>query len=356
MAFSFVSAQENTEITIKGEVGGIKKGRLHLLLDQGEGDVDTLASVDFKKSKFKLSTAIEEPLVAQIVLDGYQGGFTLFVEPGEQYEARLTNDNSAYIKGGRLNELYIAHIKKSDSLRVVVDALQLRYDSLRAANKFRSASKVNDSLQYNRNMWQKMTSDFLSQNDNIITAYTFYSNIMMKEVGLQEARRMYSSMGEGAKSSHYAALIRKRIKRLEETANNAIAPDFTAVTPDGEPITMSEVKGKVKILDFWASWCGPCRLNNPALRALYDEFHSKGLEIIGISLDNNAERWRAAIQKDGLSWINVSTLKGWNCDIARKYNVKAVPSLFILDENNRIIASELRGEKLKEFIKERLEF
>lgn len=356
MAFSFASAQENTEITIKGEVGGIKKGRLHLLLDQGEGDVDTLASVDFKKSKFKLSTAIEEPLVAQIVLDGYQGGFTLFVEPGEQYEARLTNDNSAYIKGGRLNELYIAHIKKSDSLRVVVDALQLRYDSLRAANKFRSASKVNDSLQYNRNMWQKMTSDFLSQNDNIITAYTFYSNIMMKEVGLQEARRMYSSMGEGAKSSHYAALIRKRIKRLEETANNAIAPDFTAVTPDGEPITMSEVKGKVKILDFWASWCGPCRLNNPALRALYDEFHSKGLEIIGISLDNNAERWRAAIQKDGLSWINVSTLKGWNCDIARKYNVKAVPSLFILDENNRIIASELRGEKLKEFIKERLEF
>lgn len=356
MAFSFASAQENTEITIKGEVGGIKKGRLHLLLDQGEGDVDTLASVDFKKSKFKLSTAIEEPLVAQIVLDGYQGGFTLFVEPGEQYEARLTNDNSAYIKGGRLNELYIAHIKKSDSLRVVVDALQLRYDSLRAANKFRSASKVNDSLQYNRNMWQKMTSDFLSQNDNIITAYTFYSNIMMKEVGLQEARRMYSSMGEGAKGSHYAALIRKRIKRLEETANNAIAPDFTAVTPDGEPITMSEVKGKVKILDFWASWCGPCRLNNPALRALYDEFHSKGLEIIGISLDNNAERWRAAIQKDGLSWINVSTLKGWNCDIARKYNVKAVPSLFILDENNRIIASELRGEKLKEFIKERLEF
>ena len=356
MAFSFASAQENTEITIKGEVGGIKKGRLHLLLDQGEGDVDTLASVDFKKSKFKLSTAIEEPLVVQIVLDGYQGGFTLFVEPGEQYEARLTNDNSAYIKGGRLNELYIAHIKKSDSLRVVVDALQLRYDSLRAANTFRSASKVNDSLQYNRNMWQKMTSDFLSQNDNIITAYTFYSNIMMKEVGLQEARRMYSSMGEGAKSSHYAALIRKRIKRLEETANNAIAPDFTAVTPDGEPITMSEVKGKVKILDFWASWCGPCRLNNPALRALYDEFHSKGLEIIGISLDNNAERWRAAIQKDGLSWINVSTLKGWNCDIARKYNVKAVPSLFILDENNRIIASELRGEKLKEFIKERLEF
>ncbi len=356
IACTFASAQEGGEITIKGEVKGVKKGTLHLLVDEGEGRLDTLVSADFKKSRFKLSTQINEPLVAQIVLDGYKGGFTLFVEPGETYEARLTDDSSAYIKGGRLNEAYTAYMKKSDSLSVIINTLQQRYDSLRSASKYRSASRVNDTLQYNKQYLQGLTTDFLSQNDNLITAYTIYSNILMKDIGLQEARRMYSSMGQGAKATHCARLIRERIKKLESTADNAVAPDFTASTPDGVEVTMSAVPGKIKILDFWASWCGPCRMNNPALRALYDEFHQQGLEIVGISLDNNAEKWKAAIAKDGLAWVNVSTLNGWNCNIARLYNVKAVPALFVLDENNRIIATGLRGEKLREFIKERLEF
>lgn len=356
MACTFASAQEAGEIRIKGEVKGVKKGRLHLLLNEGEERVDTLTSVDFKKSRFNLSAQITEPLVVQIVLDGYRGGFTLFVEPGEAYEARLTDDSSAYIKGGRLNEAYTAHIKKSDSLNILIGSLQQRYDSLRAASKFRSASRVNDTLQHNKAYLQRLTADFLAANDNIITAYTIYSNIMMKDIGLQEARRMYSAMGQGAKATHYARLIRERIKRLEETADNAVAPDFTATAPDGTEITMSTVPGKIKIIDFWASWCGPCRMNNPALKALYDEFHDAGLQIIGVSLDNSAEKWKAAIEKDGLVWVNVSTLKGWNCDIARRYNVKAVPALFVLDEQNRIIATGLRGEKLREFIKERLEF
>lgn len=357
VACSFATmAQENRDIVIKGEVDGIKRGRLYLLLNKGDNRVDTIASTEFKRSRFKLSAQIGEPLVTQIVLDGFQGGFTLFVEPGESYEARLANDNSAYIKGGRLNEAYTAHIRVSDSLQARIGSLQQRYDSLRAASKFRSASRVNDSLRVCKDIWQKMTNDFLSQNDNLITAYTIYSNIMMRELGAQEARRLYSSMGEGAKATHCAALIRERIKRLEAVADNAPAPDFTASAPDGSEVTMSAVKGKIKIIDFWASWCGPCRMNNPALKALYDEFHPKGLEIIGVSLDNSGEKWRAAIEKDGLSWVNVSTLGGWNCPVARLYNVKSVPALFVLDENNRIIASGPPGDKLREFIKERLDF
>ena len=354
---SFVAtAQEAKNITIKGEVDGVKRGRLYLLLNQGDNRVDTLAATDFKKSRFKISAKIDEPLVTQLVLDGYQGGFTLFVEPGESYEARLTNDNSAYIKGGRLNEAYTAHMRVSDSLQAKINTLQQRYDSLRAASKFRSASRVNDTLRICKNSWQQLTDDFLSQNDNLITAYTVYSNIMMRDLGAAESRRMYSSMGEGAKATHCASLIRARIKKLEKLAQNATAPDFTASTPDGTEVTMSCVKGKIKILDFWTSWCGPCRMNNPALKALYEEYHPKGLEIIGVSLDNNAEKWKAAIEKDGLTWVNVSTLGGWNCSVARLYNVKSVPALFVLDENNRIIASGLRGEKLREFIKERLDF
>jgi thiol-disulfide isomerase/thioredoxin len=117
---------------------------------------------------------------------------------------------------------------------------------------------------------------------------------------------------------------------------------------------MSTVKGKIKIIDFWASWCGPCRLNNPALKALYEEYHPKGLEIIGVSLDTNKANWEKAIEKDGLTWINVSSLKGWNCDVVRLYNITGVPSVLVLDENNNIIATGLRGEQLKMFLHENL--
>ena len=118
---------------------------------------------------------------------------------------------------------------------------------------------------------------------------------------------------------------------------------------------MSAVKGKIKIIDFWASWCGPCRLNNPALKALYDEFKDKGLVIIGVSLDTSKAAWTRAIEKDGLEWVNISSLQGWNCEVVRLYNVKGVPALFILDEDNNIIATGLRGEQLKSFLQENLQ-
>ena len=95
-------------------------------------------------------------------------------------------------------------------------------------------------------------------------------------------------------------------------------------------------------------------MNNPELKRIYEEFHDKGLEVIGVSLDEEKEDWELAIEKDGLSWVNVSSLKGWECEVARLYNVKGVPALFILDENNNIIATGLRDEHLKIFLQENL--
>ena len=132
------------------------------------------------------------------------------------------------------------------------------------------------------------------------------------------------------------------------------APDFTVYDRDGNEVHLSDFSGKPVILNFWASWCGPCRLNNPELKKIYEEFRDKGLVIIGISLDDEKEDWEMAIEADGLDWINVSSLKGWDCDIARLYNVKGVPALFILDENNNIIATGLRDEQLKIFLHENL--
>jgi peroxiredoxin len=346
-------AQE-ADIVIKGKIDGIKKGRLYMLARSSEESTDTLGSCDFKKGKFELKAVADEPLLVQLVVEGFSGGFTLFAEPGTSYKAYLCDGPDFYINGGKLNTTYTVHMRKSDSLRAVIEELQTTYDAYRSSRKFRSASLVNDTLKREKDYLREFTTGFLADNDNVISAYTIYSNIVMRDAALKETKSMYASLGEGAKNSQYGRMIKERIDRLAKTQGGAKAPDFTLPDAKGNEVTMSTVKGKIKIIDFWASWCGPCRLNNPALKALYEEYHPKGLEIIGVSLDTNKANWEKAIEKDGLTWINVSSLKGWNCDVVRLYNITGVPSVLVLDENNNIIATGLRGEQLKMFLHENL--
>ncbi|MBO7229912.1 MAG: AhpC/TSA family protein [Bacteroidaceae bacterium] len=341
-------------ITIKGKIEGIKSGKLYMVARLCEDKTDTLGFCNFKKGKFELKALLEEPVVAQIFVEGYSGGFTMLAEPGVSYKAYLSNGEGFYIKGGALNDKYTAHMAKSDSLQAIVRSLQEQYKTLRESRKFRSASLVNDTLRIEQEKLKELTMKFLADNDNLISAYTMLSNIEMRDANLRETKQIYNSMGEGAKATHCGRIIQERIERMEKTAGGALAPDFTLEDVNGNPVTMSSVKGKIKIIDFWASWCGPCRLNNPALRKLYDEFHDKGLEIIGVSLDTQKGAWMKAIEKDGLNWINVSSLKGWECEIVRMYNVSGVPSLFILNEYNRIIATGLRDEQLRIFLQENL--
>ena len=348
------SVAQTGKITVKGKIDGIKSGTLYLTARSSEEKTDTLGSCKIKKGKFKMKSAVEEPVLAQLVVGGYTGGFDMFVEPGVSYEAFLCDGDGYYIRGGELNESYTAHIKSSDSLRAVISGLQERYDAARAERKFRSASLVNDTLQREKENFRAMTQSFLQANDNIIMAYTIYSNIVMRDMGLRETRGMYETMGDGAKDTQYGRMMKERIERMMKTQGGAKAPDFTLPDVNGNPVTMSAVKGKIKIIDFWASWCGPCRLNNPELKKIYEEFRGKGLVIVGVSLDEEREDWQMAIEDDGLDWVNVSSLKGWDCEIVRLYNVKGVPALFILDENNNIIATGLRDEQLKIFLHEKL--
>ena len=108
------------------------------------------------------------------------------------------------------------------------------------------------------------------------------------------------------------------------------------------------------VVDFWASWCGPCRLENPNMVKLYQDFKDKGLTVMSVSLDEKKDKWTEAIQKDGLKWLHLSDLKGWKGEIVKLYNIDGVPTIFVLDENNRIIAKNLRGEKLRAFVEVRL--
>ena len=125
--------------------------------------------------------------------------------------------------------------------------------------------------------------------------------------------------------------------------------DFTQETPEGDLLSLSELVGKSKLLlvDFWASWCGPCRAENPNVVEVYNKYHEKGFDVLGVSLDMQKDSWIKAIQDDGLIWHNISDLKYWNNEAAKSYGISSIPSNLLLDENGIIIAKNLRGEDLR---------
>lgn len=146
-------------------------------------------------------------------------------------------------------------------------------------------------------------------------------------------------------------LVAERYNKINNpqfrTSEGSIAPELEFSDPDGKVRKLSDLRGKVVLIDFWASWCGPCRKENPHVRAMYEKYHDRGFEIFSVSLDNNKDRWKDAIAKDGLVWPNhVSDLKGWGSAAAKLYGVSSIPSTFLVDKDGRIIAKGLRGEQL----------
>ena len=146
-------------------------------------------------------------------------------------------------------------------------------------------------------------------------------------------------------------LVAERYNKINNpqfrTSEGSIAPELEFSDPDGKVRKLSDLRGKVVLIDFWASWCGPCRRENPHVRAMYEKYHDRGFEIFSVSLDNNKDRWKDAIAKDGLVWPNhVSDLKGWSSAAAKLYGVSSIPSTFLVDKDGRIIAKGLRGEQL----------
>lgn len=188
--------------------------------------------------------------------------------------------------------------------------------------------------------------------DSYVAAYILAGKLY--EYDYEKLVEKFNTLGENAKATEPGKTIADRIQKLSAVAVGQVAPDFTLNTPDGKPLSMHSIKGKVKVIDFWASWCGPCRGENPNVVKMYEKFHPKGLEILSVSLDEDKDAWLKAIEDDKLTWNHVSDLKGWQNAAAQLYCVNGIPHLVVLDENNVIVAKDLRGEELQNKVAELL--
>ena len=223
--------------------------------------------------------------------------------------------------------------------------------------EMQKAQMSNDTVTINKllkeykkfqNEMNDYSKKFIKENPDAYLSVLLLENFLMRQyLTPEEIKSYFDGLNKEVKETKSGKKIKTTLDAMTAIVIGKPAPNFSGPTPEGKTISLKETLGKVTIIDFWASWCGPCRAENPSVVALYNEFHPQGLNIIGVSLDKDAKKWKEAIAKDGLIWPHVSNLKFWEDPIAKQYNVQSIPATFILDEKGNIVAKDLRGEELR---------
>lgn len=358
------TASEN-EFMISGEAKGVFNGmRVYLKTSENGQKGSATDTAIVANEAFEFKGKIEGAEMRIITIDGIVGQTALVLEP-EQIEVTIYKDSiyKSEVRGGNNNIIfnsykngYQALVEKVNSLRQAYVLAEGNADAVREIQK-RNTILRSELKDYGLNfLKQNPDSDFSLMLLDGITGQQGFDAKMASEV--------FKLMPQALLNKPTNTIMAQKITDKINTALNTFevevgvkAPDFTAPNPDGEMITLSKILGKVTILDFWASWCRPCRIENPNFVKIYDQYHAKGLEIISVSLDRNnqKQRWVEAIEKDQLNWYNVSNLKFWQDPLAQLYNVSSIPATFILDKKGIVLATKLRGAALETKIAELLE-
>ena len=344
---------EKKKFTINGAIPEMPEGKM-IVVSQEVGRVDTLGQGDIVSGKFVIEGELDEPRVALIYVAGYGGGFVFILDTDAPYEMELFQSGKSVIRGGKLQKELNVYQEAVTEENQKIRKVKMELEEASAAKHFRTVNELKVKLEQLTAEAQKRLGVILERNkDNVLAAYVQTAG--MERMDLNGLKMCYAGLSDKAKHTGPGKLMAARIRALEGVEVDAVAPNFTLPTPEGKEIALYEVKGKLKIIDFWASWCGPCRMENPNMVKLYNDFKEKGLVVVSVSLDEKKDKWEEAIKKDGLTWLHLSDLKGWQGDVVKMYNIDAVPTILVLDENNRIIAKNLRGEKLRALVSERLE-
>lgn len=356
------SKVKDNEYLISGTAKGIENGKTAILQIQNEMGPVSKDTVKIENGKFEFKGSFPEgPEIGFIVLESVNNGMVPFILENGEINIEVDKDTipKSKISGTINNDKFQEYNDKSNVIYKKMIAFQKANQK-----KFMDAQKANDTvttnaLQKENMVYQKeldkFSETFAEKNPNILLSALLLENFIARH-SLEPAKieKLFDALATDIKKSKSGIRVGEFIKKQKPVNVGAKAPNFSAPNPEGKLITLKESLGKVTIIDFWASWCGPCRAENPNVVALYNEFHPKGLNIVGVSLDKDAAKWKEAIAKDKLSWTHMSNLMHWSDPIAKQFNVQAIPATFILDASGKIVAKDLRGAELKAKIVELL--
>lgn len=353
------------EVTVsaKGIVNGLRSYIKIVDSKRNETYIDTAIVMN---EVFTFRGEIKNTAIRVLSINSIKGFLPFVLEPG-RITIEIYKDSIFTSKvGGTVNNkdynLFKTQYRNKNDAIIAIRTLvakarrennQARMDSLQAKNR-----EMREAL-------NNFAHEFIEKRPASDLSLLLLENQLIGEnQNIERIKENMSSLKSVINRNPTNKLIGQKIEtfiNLKEAQANTdigkIAPNFTAPTADGELLSLNDIKGKATIIDFWASWCKPCRIENPNVVRVYEKYHDKGLEIISISLDKEGqkERWLKAVKDDNMNWYHVSNLKFWNEPVAKIYNVRAIPATFILDENGEIVAKKLRGNALEQKIAELLD-
>ena len=312
-------------------------------------------STSVQSNSFKFKGISSTPQISYIQVEGVNGYVLAILENGD-IKADIYKDSISKSKvfGTKSNDDFIKYKSETKSLVDVMNNI-----SSDAQNAIMSGDVVT-AMELEKEYNSKEREVMLYEWDFIVDNLDSYMSALLLEVFMIENKvnkdsiiDVYESFSNRIKVSDVGKNIADLLSQFEDPIEvGEIAPDFTAPSIDGPDITLSNVllDNKVTLLDFWAAWCRPCRIENPNLVRLHKKYKDAGFDIIGVSLDRTREQWEQAVIDDNLPWTQVSNLNFWNDPVARRYSIRAIPQSYLLNKDGLVMGKNLRGQELEDRI------
>ena len=346
--FIIISCSETTEYTLNGTID-LEDGQNVLLLGVDEqSQLMPIDTVQIEAGTFSLSGSSKYPEMHYLNFEGVRSLLPVVIEAGTiTVEAKKDSIQKASIKGTKSNQDVARFLEE---VRTFNQALQEISFELRNAMLSKDSLNVSDLQEQYDDIVVKIADfeiNFIKDNpDSYVSSLILEQRVTSGQIETTEAQDLLDQLDNRIQMTKSAQNILEllRQKELQDEANKEapgvgdVVPDFEAPSPNGELVSLNQAKGKFTVIDFWASWCKPCRNQSPALVELYNSYKNQDVNIVSVSLDRSNKRWLDAIEDDGLNWTHVSNLKHWQDPIAEEYNVRSIPELFLIDDNGTVLA------------------
>jgi peroxiredoxin len=331
------------KFVISGSLTGLPEGS-NVSLSNANTPDDTVARGVVKNGTFELRGTVAEPNLYQLNLDGVQKKSVLFIgNDNVSVSGDVATVQDLNVKGSSIHDDFEVFKKTFNPLFQELTAMGQRMN--RTPSLAQNDSAMNAYKGHIEKIKGEVDKFVASHQDSPVAPFVVLVTSEMEQDPTVLERR-FQLLNKDVQNGFYGKIVKKQIDNSKTGAIGSDAIEFSQTDVDGKAVSLKSFRGKYVLVDFWASWCRPCREENPNVVKAYEKYKDKNFTVLGVSLDQSRAPWLKAIKSDNLTWTQVSDLKGWNNEAAAKYNIQSIPQNFLIDPSGKIIAKNLRGEDL----------